>query len=60
MPESEIVLIARALVAAHGAEAGAAAERALANVRRLGMQERALWWARVARAVKEIEAGTRR
>ena len=60
MPESEIVLIARALIAAHGAEAGTAAERALANVRRLGMEERARWWERVARAVKEIEAAARR
>ena len=60
MPESEIVLIARALIAAHGAEAVAAAERALGNVRRLGMEERARWWERVARAIKEIEAGTQR
>jgi hypothetical protein len=60
MPESEIVLIARALIVAHGAEAGTAAERALANVRRLGMEERAQWWGRVARAIKEIEAETRR
>ena len=60
MADSETVVIARALIAAHGAEAGAAAERALANVRRLGMEERAQWWARVVRAVKQIEAGSQR
>ena len=63
MPDPEIVLIARALIAAHAADAQTAAERALGNVRRLGLEERAQWWARVARAVREIEeieAATRR
>ncbi len=60
MPDSEIVLIARALIAAHGAEAVAVAARSGANVRRLGMDERVKWWERVAAAVKEIEAATRR
>lgn len=60
MPDAEIVLIAGALIAAQGAEAGTAAERALADVRRPGMDERAQWWGRVARAIKEIEAGAQR
>lgn len=60
MPDSEIVLVARALIVAHGGDAGTAAERALTNVRRPGLVERAQWWERVAHAIKEIEAGTRR
>src|SRR5260370_39255947 len=60
VPESEIVLIARAVIAAHGAEALAVAERSAANVRRLGMDDRVKWWARVAAAIKEIEASASR
>ncbi len=56
VPENEIASIARALTAAHGADAVAAAERAAANVRRLGMDEKVRWWERVAKTVKEIEA----
>lgn len=56
VPENEIASIARALIAAHGADAVAAAERATANVRRLGMDEKVRWWERVAKTVKEIEA----
>ncbi|HKW53696.1 MAG TPA: hypothetical protein VJO12_08400 [Stellaceae bacterium] len=59
MPDSEITAIAPALIATHGPEAVAAAERALGNVRRLGMDERARWWERVVSAVKEMEAARR-
>ena len=59
MPESEIILIARALVTVHGAEALTIAERSADNVRRIGMGERVKWWERVTAAVKEIEAATR-
>jgi hypothetical protein len=59
MPESEIT-IARALIVVHGKDAVAAAERAAANVRRLGMVERVAWWERVVKAIKEIEAGSQR
>jgi len=58
VPDSEIVLIARALIAAHGAEAVAVAARSGANVRRLGMDERVKWWECIAAAIGEIEAAT--
>ena len=56
MLESDTFVAARALIATHGAEAGAVAERGAANVRRLGMDERAMWWERVAAAVKKLQA----
>jgi hypothetical protein len=56
VPENEVATIARALIAVHGTAALAAAERATANVRRLGMDEKARWWERVAKTIREIEA----
>ena len=56
MPDNEIISTARSLIAAHGAAALSIAERAGDNVRRLGMTEKARWWAQVVKAVKEIEA----
>jgi hypothetical protein len=56
MLETDTYIAARALIAAHGAEAVAVAERGAANVRRLGMDERAMWWDRVAAAVKKLQA----
>ncbi|HEX6841796.1 MAG TPA: response regulator [Stellaceae bacterium] len=47
---------ARSLIAIHGADALCVAERGAANVRRLGMEEQAQWWDRVAQAVKSIAA----
>lgn len=51
---------ARSLIAIHGADALAVAERGAANVRRLGMEEQAKWWDRVAQAVKAIGAANPR
>lgn len=56
MPDADVVETARALIAAHGALALTVAERGAANVRRLGMEDKAKWWERVAEAVREIEA----
>ena len=56
MLESDAFLAARSLITAHGAEALAVAERAAANVGRLGMIEKMRWWERVAAAVKRLEA----
>jgi len=56
MLESDTFIAARALIAAHGSEALAVAERAAANVGRLGMIEKMRWWERVATAVKRLEA----
>jgi hypothetical protein len=60
MPDQEITLIAQSLIAAHGPEAIATAERAMANVRQLAMTERVAWWQRVVARIKEIEAEIRR
>lgn len=59
MPDLEPIDAAHALIAAHGADALAVAERGAANVRRLGMAERVRWWERVAAAVKKIQAANR-
>ena len=56
MLESDTFVAARALITAHGAQALAVAERAAANVGRLGMIEKMRWWERVAAAVKQLEA----
>ena len=56
---SEILLIANALVIAHGAKALAAAERGADNVRLSGRGDRVEWWDRVAAAIREIQAATR-
>ena len=56
MLESDTFIAARALITAHGAEALAVAERAAANVGRLGMIEKMRWWERVAAAVKRLQA----
>lgn len=56
MLESDTFVTARALIAAHGAGAVAIAERSAANVRLLGMDEKAMWWLRVAKAIKQLEA----
>jgi hypothetical protein len=56
MLESDTSVAARALIAAHGTEALAVAERAAANVGRLGMIEKLRWRERVAAAVKRLEA----
>jgi hypothetical protein len=55
MLESDTFIAARALITAHGAEALAVAERAAANVGRLGMLEKMRWWERVAAAVRRLE-----
>ena len=56
MLEADTFVAARALIAAHGADALAVAERAAANVGRLGMIEKMRWWERVAAAVRRLEA----
>jgi hypothetical protein len=56
MLESDAFVAARALITAHGADALTVAERAAANVGRLGMIEKMRWWERVAAAVKRLEA----
>jgi hypothetical protein len=58
--DSDVIAAARSLIARPWAEAYAVAERGAANVRRLGMIDKAEWWERVATAAKEIEAATRR
>ena len=56
MLDSDTFIAARALITAHGRDALAVAERAAANVGRLGMIEKMRWWERVAAAVKRLEA----
>jgi len=58
MLESDTFVAARALISAHGMQALAVAERAAANVGRLGMIEKMRWWERVAAAVKRLEAAS--
>jgi hypothetical protein len=48
--------LARALIAAHGLEAVAFAERAAANVFLLNMTEKVTEWERVIAAIKEMQA----
>lgn len=48
--------LARALIAAHGLEAVAFAERAAANVFHLNMTEKVTEWERVIAAIKEMQA----
>jgi hypothetical protein len=55
MLESDTFVAARSLMAIHGAAALAIAERSAANVRLLGMDEKAMWWLRVAKAIKQLE-----
>jgi hypothetical protein len=56
MLESDTFIAARALITTHGTEALAVAERAAANVGRLGMIEKMRWWERVAAAVRRLTA----
>ena len=52
VPQSEIQLVAHAILVAHPDDAVAVAERAAENLRGIGMTERVAWWERVIAAIK--------
>jgi hypothetical protein len=56
MPEQEILLVARSLIAAHGAEALPLAKSSAERMRAAGLFDRYDWWLRVAIAINAENA----